>query len=150
MPNETQGWTRDQMAARAALELKPEAPLLMIALAQATLASRDVEDIPKAEALLKAAITREPSNSYAWYLLADVYARGGNDALAKYATAERFYALGDVESARSFAQRAQEDLPRNEPQWRRASDIIVVADTQLATKKGRRGGRKPVASLTLR
>lgn len=133
---------------KKALELRPGSPLLEIALAQATLETRDTGDYKKVENLLKSALQREPTNSYGWYLLADVYERQGQRALAKYATAERFYALGDIQSARDFAQRAQEDLPRSEPQWRRASDIIVVTETQLAKKKSRRRRPKPVVSFT--
>ena len=132
---------------KRALELKPDAPLLEIALAQATLQTRDAGDYNKVVELLKSALQTEPSNSYGWYLLADVYERQGDRALAKYATAERFYAVGDVQSALSFAQRAQEELPRSLPQWRRASDIIVVAETQLV-RKNRRRGPKPFVSFS--
>ena len=135
---------------KRALELRPNSPLLQIALAQATLETRDPGDYGKAEDLLKAALQREPSNSYGWYLLADVYERQGNRALAKYATAERFYAVGDMQSARDFAQRAQEDLPRNGSQWRRASDIVVVTETQLSKKRSKRRGPKPFVSFTSR
>lgn len=135
---------------KRALELRPNSPLLQIALAQATLETRDPGDYGKAEDLLKAALQREPSNSYGWYLLADVYERQGNRALAKYATAERFYAVGDLQSARDFAQRAQEDLPRNGSQWRRASDIVVVTETQLSKKRSKRRGPKPFVSFTSR
>jgi len=134
--------------AKRALELKPDAALLEIALAQATLETRDSGDYKKVTELLKSALRKEQSNSYGWYLLADVYERQGETALAQYATAERFYAIGDVQSARSFAQRAQEELARDLPQWRRASDIIVISETQLTKKKGRRRGPKPFASLT--
>ena len=134
---------------RRALDLKPGSPLLEIALAQATLQTRDAGDYEKAVKLLKSALQTEPTNSYGWYLLADVYERQGNTALAQYATAERFYAIGDINSARSFAQRAQEELDRALPQWRRASDIIVVTETQLAGKKRRRGP-KPLVSFTSR
>ena len=121
----------------------------MIALAQARMETKDEDDYVKAENLLKAALQREPNNANGWRILADVYAAQGQEAMAKYATAERFYARGDINSARDFAQRAQEDLPRNQPQWRRASDIVVVAETQLATKNGRRrGGPKPVTGVT--
>ena len=134
---------------QTALELKPDAPLLEIALAQAILQSRDPGDYDKVVELIKSALQTEPTNSYGWYLLADVYERQGKTALAQYATAERFYAIGDINSARSFAQRAQEDLDRSLPQWRRASDIIVVSETQLAGKRRRRGP-KPLVSFTSR
>ena len=136
--------------AKRALELRPNSPLLEIALAQATLETRDPGEFTKVVNLLKSALDTEPSNSYGWYLLADVYERQGNTALAKYATAERFYALGDIQSARSFAQRAQEELPRTLPQWRRASDIIVVSETQLASKSRRRGPKPFTSSFTAR
>jgi len=134
---------------KRALDLRPDSPLLEIALAQATLEARDPGDFEKVVNLLKSALATEPSNSYGWYLLADVYGRQGKTALAQYATAERFYAIGDIQSARSFAQRAQEELPRTLPQWRRASDIIVVSETQLASKSRRRG-RKPFVSISAR
>lgn len=135
--------------ATRALGLKPDSPLLEIALAQATLETRDEGDYEKVVNLLKSALRGEPSNSYAWYLLADVYERQGNRALAQYATAERYYAVGNIQSARDFAQRAQEELPRSGPQWRRASDIIVVTEGQSA-RKSRNRGPKPFASFTTR
>lgn len=135
---------------KRALELKPGSPLLEIALAQATLQTRDPGDYGNVIDLLKSALRTEPTNSYGWYLLADVYERQGNTALAQYATAERFYAIGDVQSAVSFAQRAQEELSRTLPEWRRASDIIVVSETQLLKKNRRRRGPKPFVSFTAR
>ncbi|MEP3890452.1 MAG: M48 family metalloprotease [Hellea sp.] len=125
--------------ARKALELKPNSPLLEVALAQSLLETTDRASIDEAVALLKSALVVETGNSYAWYTLSRAYGELGQDALAKYAVAEQAYAVGDLQRARSFAQRAQEDLPRGDPQWRRASDIIVVSDAQLAKKRGRRG-----------
>jgi len=84
----------------------------------------------------------EESYSYAWFLLAQAYGETGQTALAKYATAERFYAVGNYRSARQFAQRAQKELARTDPQFRRAADIIVISSAQLA-KKGRNRGPKP-------
>lgn len=136
--------------ATRALDLKPDSPLLEIALAQATLSTRDPGDFIKVENLLKDALRRESSNSYAWYLLADVYERQGKTSLAKYATAERFYAVGNIQSARDFAQRAQEELPRNTSQWRRASDIIVVTEGELLKKRSKRRRPKPLVSFTSR
>ena len=129
--------------ARKALELKPDAPLLEIALAQSLLETSERANIDEAVALLKSALTVEQGNSYGWYTLSRAYGELGQDALAKYAVAEQAYAVGDLQRARSFAQRAQDDLVRGDPQWRRASDIIVVSDAQLAKKRGSRRGPKP-------
>lgn len=128
---------------RRALELKPNAPLLKTALARSLLDTRDGADTNAAIELIKSALLDEESYSYGWFLLAQAYGQNGQEALAKYATAERFYAVGNYTSARSFAQRAQKDLPRGEPQWRRASDIIVISNTQLSKKRGQRRGPKP-------
>jgi len=130
--------------ARKALELKPEAPLLKLALAQSLLETSERGSVEEAINLLKSALTVEAGNSYAWYTLSRAYGELGQDALAKYAVAEQAYAVGDLQRARSFAQRAQNDLQRGDPQWRRASDIIVVSDAQLAKKRGSRRGPKPL------
>lgn len=129
--------------ARRALELKPNAPLLKLALAQSLLEASDQKSKFEAIELLKSALNSEKENSYAWYTLSRAYGEVGMKAEAKYATAEQAYAVGDLARARSFAQRAQTDLERGNPLWRRASDIIVVSDAQLAKKNSRNRGRKP-------
>lgn len=135
-------------SAERALALKPNAMLLKVALAQSLIETRDDDSVERAIDLLKSALRQENRYSYGWYLLSLAYAQQNEDALAKYASAERFYAIGDLNSARSFAGRAQQDLPRDIPQWRRASDIIVVAETQLekSRRKQRRGKPFTVSS----
>ena len=123
--------------------LKPNAPLLKLALAQSLLEASDKKSKFEAIELLKSALNSEKENSYAWYTLSRAYGEVGMKAEAKYATAEQAYAVGDLARARSFAQRAQTDLERGNPLWRRASDIIVVSDAQLAKKNSRNRGRKP-------
>jgi len=130
--------------ARTALTLKPGSPLLEVALAQSLLETTERENVEESIALLKSALTIEKGNSFAWYTLSRAYGELGQDALAKYAVAEQAYAVGDLQRARSFAQRAKEDLERGLPQWRRASDIIVVSDAQLAKKRRGRRGPKPL------
>jgi len=129
--------------ARKALELKPNAPLLKLALAQSLLEESDESSAFEAIKLLKSALNTERENSYAWYTLSRAYGEVGMKAEAKYATAEQAYAIGDLARASSFAKRAQTDLERGNPLWRRASDIIVVSDAQLAKKNSRNRGRKP-------
>lgn len=126
-----------------AIDLKPQAPLFQIALAQALIESDEKPKLERAVNLLKSALQKERDSSYAWYYLSQAYGRLNQEPLAKYAIAEQAFNMGDLQRARSFAQRAQEDLPRGEPQWRRASDIIVIADSQLAQKKNKRYRRKP-------
>jgi predicted Zn-dependent protease len=130
-------------SAERALELKPDGMLLKVALAQSLIETRGETNVARAVDLLKSALIQEERYSYGWYLLSLAYAEQNEDALAKYASAERYYALGDLDSARSFAGRAQQDLPRDIPQWRRASDIIVVADTQLDRRRRNQRRGKP-------
>ncbi len=118
-----------------AIELKPKAPLFKISLAQAYLESDGYENIEEAIRLLKSALIEEPKNSSAWYYLSQAYGNQGEEALASYATAEQSFAVANYRRALSFARRAQEDMPRNIPQWRRASDIVVISETQLAKRK---------------
>lgn len=126
---------------RRSIELKPDAPLLEIALAQALIESDEPELVTEAVRLLKSALQKEQGNSFAWYQLSQAYGRLNQEPLAKYAIAEQSFHMGELQRASSFARRAQEDLPRNIPQWRRASDIIVVSEAQLASSKNRRRRR---------
>lgn len=134
--------------AKRALQLKPDSPLLKMALAQALLESAEIPNVKRSIELLKSGLQTEKQNSFMWYTLSRAYGELNQEALAKYATAEQAYVIGDYQRARSFAQRAQEDLPRNEPQWRRASDIIVISDAELTKKRSKRRRRKPLTFHT--
>ena len=129
---------------REALRLKPDAPLFQLALAQALLERGEAIDMDEAEELLRSALRTERENATAWYWLGQTYGRQGREAMAEYATAEQAFSMGDYNRAKQFAVRAQEDLPRNEPSWRRAGDIVAVAEVQLTrSKREQRRGPKP-------
>jgi predicted Zn-dependent protease len=70
---------------------------------------------------------KEEDNAEAWRLLAEAYDKQGHDGLARLATAEYKYNIGDLRDARVFAMRAREKLDRNSPEWRRATDIVLVS-----------------------
>jgi predicted Zn-dependent protease len=98
----------------------------------------------EAEELLRSALRTERENATAWYWLGQTYGRQGREAMAEYATAEQAFSMGDYNRAKQFAVRAQEDLPRNGPSWRRAGDIVAVAEVQLTrSKREQRRGPKP-------
>lgn len=120
-----------------AVELKPEAPLLEVALAQALIEGGAPDQIERSIKLLKSALQKENSNGFAWYQLSQAYDRRGEPALARYAIAEQSFAMGNYQRAQSFALRAQEGLIPHRAQWRRASDIIVISRSQLASRKNR-------------
>ncbi len=129
---------------RRSVELKPDAPLLRINLAQAMLAQEDKTKVAEAEDQLRKALALEEDNSFAWRLMAQAHDVKGEPGLARLASAEAHYALGDLKQAKVFAMRAREQLTANTPEWRRATDIVLVSKpTDADLKSIARGGEGP-------
>ena len=81
-------------------------------------------------------------DSFAYRLLAQAYDGEGKDGMARLATAEEKYAVGDYVQARIFALRARQTLPQSTPEWRRATDIVLVSkptDDDLKALSGHAG-----------
>ena len=76
---------------------------------------------------LKRSLLNDPDNSVTWRLLAQAYDTQKKDGEARLATAEQYYSLGAVREAKVFAMRARELLPKNTPDWRRATDIVLAS-----------------------
>ncbi len=112
---------------RKAVELKPNAPLLRILLGQTLESEDDKAKLDDAIANLRRSLDVENDNPDAWQFLARAYDQKGDAGMARLATAEQNYALGQLRDARVFAMRAREMLPKNTPQWRRATDIVLVS-----------------------
>lgn len=113
---------------RKSVALKPEAPLLRVNLGQTLIALDDKAKIAEGVSELKRAITQEEDNAVAWRILAEAYDKLNEDGLARLATAEYNFYVGDKRQARVFAMRAREMLTRGTPEWRRATDIVLVAE----------------------
>jgi len=112
---------------RKSVELKPDAPLLRVNLGQTLIALDDNAKVDEGIAELKKALTAEDDNAVAWRLLAQAYDKRGHEGLARLATAEYQFNIGDMTQARVFAMRAREKLKKNTPDWRRATDIVLVS-----------------------
>lgn len=112
---------------RRAVELKPSAPLLRINLAQSIIAQDNGKRADEAILQLQKALAVEDDNSFAWRLMAQAYDAKGDGGDARLASAEQSFADGDLSRARIFALRARELLHRDTPQWRRATDIVLVS-----------------------
>jgi predicted Zn-dependent protease len=112
---------------RKSVELKPDAPLLHINLGQTLIALNDKAKLDEGIAELKKALAQEDDNADGWRILAEAYDKEHQDGLARLATAEYEYAIGDQRQALVFAMRARERLPKNSPEWRRATDIVLVS-----------------------
>ena len=127
---------------RKSVALKPDASLLQVNLGQTLVAEDDKTKLDEAIGHLNRALDLEKDNAFAWQVLAQAYDAKGDGGMARLATAEQNFALGQVRDARAFAMRARELLPRNTPQWRRATDIVLVSQPTNDDLKaiGRQGG----------
>ncbi|MFN9849907.1 MAG: M48 family metalloprotease [Alphaproteobacteria bacterium] len=113
---------------RKSVALKPEAPLLRINLGQTLIALDDKAKVNEGVTELRKSLTQEEDNAVAWRLLAEAYDKLGKDGLARLATAEYNFNVGDKRQARVFAMRAREMLDKGTPEWRRATDIFLVSE----------------------
>lgn len=110
------------------VELKPSAPLLRVNLAQSLVALNDKSRLPEAIAQLNRALSVENDNSFAWRLMSQAYDTLGQPGPARLAAAEAKFADGNLAEARAFAMRAREYLTKDTPDWRRATDIVLVSE----------------------
>lgn len=115
-----------------ATQQAPKESLLYVGLARAYIAQNDKTYFEKADLALKNAIRLETENSFAWNQLAIVADRQGKAGLARLATAEEAFTLGDFARANRFSQVAMKNLERKTPEWQRASDIRVITDPIVA------------------
>jgi predicted Zn-dependent protease len=133
---------------RRAVQLAPAEALLRVGLARSLIATEKADLRAEAETNLREAIRLDDDNAFAWNQLAIIADRNGQTGLARLATAEEAYALGDVIRANRFAQVALRNLPRTTPQWQRASDIDVIT-APLAAKAARQNpaqGRRSIGT----
>jgi predicted Zn-dependent protease len=114
-------------AHRRSVELKPDAPLLRMNLGQALLAQNNPKTLDEGVDEVRRSLAVEPDNAFGWRLLAQAYDRKGQAGMARLAAAEENFALGQAADARIFAMRARQLLAKNTPEWRRATDIVLVS-----------------------
>ncbi|MBP9231793.1 MAG: tetratricopeptide repeat protein, partial [Phenylobacterium sp.] len=112
---------------RKSVELKPEAPLLRINLGQTLIALTDEKKVDEGIGELKRSLAIDDENAEAWRLLAQAYDHKEQDGLARYATAEYNFQIGNRQQALVFAMRAREKLEKSTPEWRRATDIVLAS-----------------------
>ena len=115
-------------AHRRAVELSPESPLLRMNLGQALLTEDNPGKLDEAIAQIHRSLSAEPDNPYGWLLLSQAYDRKGQAGMARLAAAEQNFALGQAGEAKTFAMRARQLLAKNSPEWRRATDIVLVSN----------------------
>lgn len=115
-----------------AVALAPNDALILGGQGRALLAAGNVEG---ALAALEKAAARDRADPRLLRDLATAYAKSGQDGMAALATAESRALTGRLADARVMALRASGLLPEGSPGWRRAQDVIRVADTAIKQKK---------------
>jgi predicted Zn-dependent protease len=120
---------------RRALALKPGNALLEINLARSLNGVGGQAEAKEAITLLQQAVARESDNPYAWREMATAYDTIHQDGMARLASAEQSFALGDFPLALNFAQRAKRTLPEGTASWRRAADIALAAETEARQRR---------------
>lgn len=122
----------------AAARLAPAEPLILTLYGQALAALEEPESDKKAVEILERAAMLDSYNSFAWYQLALVYTRTGQQPLADLASAERFMLMRDPGRAAMMASRAVEGLDHGSPKWLRAQDIRQAAGVAISDTANRR------------
>jgi predicted Zn-dependent protease len=123
---------------RKAVSLTGNQPLIAAIFGHALIATEDKTQLDEAAQVLKAAVTKDNQNPFAWYQLGVVYEQKGDSARAALASAERYLMEGAPQLALPNAQTAMAGLPEYSPDWIRAQDINMVAEAKLAQLKKRR------------
>ena len=109
---------------RKAVELKPDAPLLRIGLAQALIESNMPGANGDASAHLEEAVAREPTNASAWRLLGIAQGRNGLEGVSNLSLAEYALLIGKQDDARLYAHRAEGKIDPSDPAWLRLQDVL--------------------------
>lgn len=117
---------------RAAVDMRPDAGLLRIALAHAMMESGG--DLGAAKDLLERALRDEPRSARARRLLATAYGRGGDEVMAKLNLAEEAALMGRYPQAKAQAEAVIKQAPPGSRAAIQARDLIEQADSAIAAK----------------
>jgi len=122
---------------REAVERTAGSPLIATLLGHALIATDDDSHLDEAERVLRAVVTRDRENPFAWYALGTVYQRKGDLPRAALATAERYQMEGQDALALRNAEEAMAGIDPRAPDYLRAQDIAMVSRAALE-QNGRR------------
>lgn len=133
------GHPRDALAPlRRATELTGNQPLIATTFGHALIASEDPALLAEAERVLKAAVSRDRENPFAWYELGMIYGQRGDLPRAQLASAEQQVLELNYPQALRSAESALAGLPKGSPDWIRAGDIAMQARAGIEQMKKRR------------
>jgi predicted Zn-dependent protease len=119
---------------REAVQRSGDAPMIAAMLGHALVATEDPQNFVEAKQVLKAAVSRDNQDPFAWYQLGLIYDHEGDSARAQLATAERNNLQGEPKLAYASARMAMRGIPPGTPDYLRAQDIAMVSKAELAKK----------------
>lgn len=123
---------------RRATELSNYHPLIATAFGHALVATEDPAQLDEAERVLRAAVSLDRENPFAWYQLGVIYGKKGDIPRAQLASAEQQSLQYNFPAAQRSAEMAQAGLPKGSPDWIRAGDIAMQARSEIEQQKKRR------------
>jgi predicted Zn-dependent protease len=123
---------------RTAVDSTNAQPLIASLLGHALIATEDQANLIEAQKVLKAAVSRDNENPFAWYQLGVVYGATGDNARAAMASAERFHLEGQPRLALANAEVAVRTLPTGSADWLRAQDVLLVSQAAVGDRKKRK------------
>lgn len=133
------GRPRDALPAlRRATELSDFHPLIATAFGHALVATEDPTLLGEGERVLRAAVSRDRENPFAWYQLGVIYGLRGDIPRAQLASAEQQVLQLNFPQALHSAEMAQAGLPKGSPDWIRAGDIAMQARAAIEQNRKRR------------
>tara|TARA_Y100000816_G_C26103114_1_gene585193 strand:+ start:1727 stop:3073 length:1347 start_codon:yes stop_codon:yes gene_type:complete len=116
-------------------ELSFDNDLYFMMMGNYLISSNDTKKILEAVYYLKKSIQINEKNAYSWYLLARSYALLDNIPLANYATAERYFLIGERALSYEFAIKALKNVEEYTPEWYRSLDLIEVLKKEVLNKR---------------
>ena len=123
---------------REATQRSGDMPLIAAMLGHALVATEDSKNFGEAKQVLKAAVSRDNQDPFAWYQLGIIYDREGDQARASLASAERYSLEGNPRLAMVSARVAIAGIKPGTPDCLRAQDIVMASKAELENKKNRR------------
>ena len=113
--------------------LNTDNDIYMMMLGSYLLSTEETEKVRESVYYLKKSLNLNSKNSYSWYLLAKAYALMDEIYFANYATAERYFLIGERRLSYDFALKAIVGIEESTPEWYRTYDLIEILKKEVST-----------------
>jgi predicted Zn-dependent protease len=120
---------------REATEKSGNMPLIAAMLGHALVATEDPKNFAEAKQVLKAAVSRDNEDPFAWFQLGIIYDREGDPSRAALASAERYSLEGNPRLAIVSARNAMAGIRPGTPDCLRAQDIVMASQSEMRSQK---------------